>query len=96
MSNASPDSPELGPTIIEDDDALWALLDLVIIKLPGYVTLRRKIVRRQERLRALASDDAWDAYLRVEALTNERNQEVITALVRWAFGQGRRSGDRRR
>jgi hypothetical protein len=50
---------------------------------------RRRIDRRERKLRALIGDDAWQAYLRLDEEIGARLSDLSLSLTRWAFEQGR-------
>ena len=85
------DHHTLDHEIVTDDQRLWEILNDVILAVPGYQRKRRKVIKQQEKLRALVDDEAWAAYMKIEQLVNDRNQAVVTAIARWAFSEGLRS-----
>jgi len=53
-------------------------------------THRRKIIRLQNRLKALVTAQAWAAYLDLEVATAGRLNDALDLVAAWAFLQGRR------
>lgn len=86
-----PRPPALTPAIVAKEEELWAVINQVLLRLPGQRERRRSILRAQKALKALGSAEALSAYMAIEALTNERHVAEMTALIRFAFDQGRRS-----
>ena len=67
-----------------DDEVLDLLIDAVLGGSKRVREVSTKIVKAQRQLRALVSDDAWKAYLRLEELANERASLQMELLARWA------------
>lgn len=84
--------PRLTAKVVADDDALWEVLNAVVLATPGYPRRRRQVIRQQERLKDVVSEEAWNVFIKIEQLINERNEDVLMNVVRWAFEEGRPCG----
>jgi hypothetical protein len=51
---------------------------------------RRRILRLQQELRHIVTDEAWQAYLKVEEASVARLAHAMDLITAWAFRQGRR------
>jgi hypothetical protein len=81
--------PKLTPEDLADPSKLGGILDAVVAD-DNYRKLTAKILKAQDRLQQLASDDAWVEYLEVEQLVNTRMTFMLTAVAKFAFNEGRR------
>ncbi len=79
------------PDLIDADEALDLVVDGVLIGNDGLRKLTKKILKTQKKLRHAVDDEGWAAYLRLEALVNERASAQMDVLVRWALTHGSRS-----
>jgi len=82
--------PRLDRAVLVDPDALDQAHAHLLADDPNFRSYRRRILKRQRRLRDLATDDAWQAYLKVEEATSSRLAYVMDTVTEWAFLQGRR------
>jgi hypothetical protein len=83
--------PQLDQRVLRDPDALGIALSELFAADPGMRRHPRKIIRRQNRLRKLVTDEAWAAYLDLEIATAARLSDAIDLATAWAFRQGRRA-----
>ena len=81
--------PQLDQRVLRDPDALGIALSELFNADPGMRRHPRKIIRRQNRLRKLVTDEAWTAYLDLEIATAARLSDAIDLATAWAFRQGR-------
>lgn len=83
-------SPHLTPDIVADEHALVEAIEALLIDHPEMLRHRRRIVRRQEELRRVASSKEWQSYLRLEEVVNARYDLSVRLVAVWAFEHGRR------
>lgn len=96
MANASrPHGPSLSREICADEDRLSGAIESRLKGDPVMRNHRRRIVGRQKRLRAVATAEAWKAYLVLEEAVNHRFGDALIFVARWAFAQGRKGRGRR-
>lgn len=81
-------------TDLSDVQKLHGLIDHLFTGDRRYKKHTRKIIKLQHRHQELASDDAFLAYLDVEAATNERVGHMLITVARWAFDQGKAARQR--
>lgn len=87
----TPSPPTLTPAIVTDDAALTMAIEALLKSSASYRRQTRRVLRRQGELRvAINGEDAWQAFLAVEAAVNVRVTDAMHALVRWAFNEGAR------
>ena len=82
------------PTLTQADltaDKIPGLVDLLFEGNTHHRKLSRSILREQDRLQELCSDDAWLQYLYTEEAVNIRLNFMLAETAKWAFHQGRRS-----
>ena len=82
--------PTLDPSVIEDDQALGAMVDTIVRLDP--VAQRRAADIHEHRvwLRCAVDADVWKLVLEIDARTNERWADLAVVIARWGFEQGRR------
>lgn len=64
----------------------------------GYLRLLASRIRQhQDALRRVLSDEAWNAYLRLEEVSSERLDAAMVRAARWGYrlGSRRRTAPRR-
>lgn len=88
--------PTLDTRILDDEDALTWAIDELLQADDNYQRLTGKILRVQKRLRTLASDESFAAYIRLEEAVNARFGDALVVVARWAFLAGLHSGRRQR
>jgi hypothetical protein len=74
---------------LDDDGACLATIERVVDRHPAHL-IQRAMARKQASLRRLLSEGAWQLYLEIEELSNERTADLQLTLVRWAFREGMR------
>lgn len=84
--------PPRTPTTVASDEALSAAIDSLLRADPIWTRDTGAVGEAQDPLRADCDDEAWQAYLDVEARVNERLADALELVARWAFGEGRRCG----
>lgn len=84
--------PHLDPSVIADDGQLLDAIDELLADDADYKAFRKTVLRRQQRLKKLSTDEAWRAYLRIEEVVNARAERVVLTVARWAFEAGAASG----
>jgi len=57
---------------------------------PNLKRLTKAILRAQKRLGRVASDKAWRAYMRLEAVVNARQDEIIERAMALAYRSRRK------
>jgi hypothetical protein len=67
-------------------DAIYTMLEFH----PGRRRRIRPVRKAQEQLRRVANKAAWQAYLDLEQVTNERGDEEFRLIAKWAFTEGQR------
>ena len=78
------------------------LADLTDEKLPGKIDqlfegnkrfkkLSQEIIRAQNRLQEITSDDHWFIYLDVESTANIRLDYMLRKVALWSYHQGRKN-----
>ena len=87
--------PELDHRVLKDPDALGVAIGELFDAEPAMQRHRRKIVRLQNRLRAIVTGEAWSTYLALETASSARLNDAIDLATAWAFRQGRRIPSRR-
>ena len=88
--------PALTAQTVGDEQKLWDLIQRVLLEEPGHRRASRKIIRMQEGLKAVVTDEAWKTYLAIEDEVNWRRSRDLIVVARWAFEQGTRHGARPR
>lgn len=79
------------PDLVSKDEAIDLVIDALLMGSRRLGRLSKKILKAQERLQHAVDADGWRAYLLLEELVNERVEEEMHLLVRWALGVGARS-----
>jgi hypothetical protein len=77
---------------LADDSRVLGAVDALLAAADDYGKHTRKILASQDRLQALASEDAWVEYLFIEEVVNDRVNFMLAVAVRWAFHEGRNRG----
>jgi hypothetical protein len=85
----TPKPPRLDPGILADDAALAEALDALARDDRRMQLHLREILHRQRELQSLADEEAWSAYLHLEAAINARLVDLVGRIARWAFDAGR-------
>jgi len=88
--------PNITPELIADDQKLHRVIDTLLVDNQTYWRFCRRILKLQLRHQELASEDAFSAFLDVEAGMNEKHAWELALVARWAFEEGRRSVGRHR
>lgn len=86
------EDPKLTAKIVRDDEAVARTLDGLLLGNRSFRRLSARVRRVQGQLRKLVSDDAWHAYLKLEATVNERASLEADLIVKWAFEADVREG----
>jgi hypothetical protein len=88
--------PRLHSDDLDNESRVLGAVDAVMLGDDNYGRHTRKILAAQDRLQALCDEDAWIAFLDIEAAVNDRVNMMLATVARWAFNEGRRSrrGDR--
>ena len=73
------------------DEAIEIVIDAMLIGSKPLRAMTKKVLKAQRRLRKAVDDDGWKAYLKLEAIVNERASTEAELLVRWALSHGARS-----
>lgn len=84
--------PRLDRSVLANDEQLLDAIEELLTDDAAYKGLRKKLLKRQQRLKKLSTDEAWRTYLRIEEVVNARAEHVVLSVVRWAFEQGASSG----
>ena len=80
----------MNATIMKNADALGDAIDKVILGSKRGRKLTARVRRAQRRLRRAVGERAWQVYLALEEIVNERMAREEDLLIRWAFREGRR------
>lgn len=84
--------PHLDPSVLADDDQLLDAIDQLLADDAAHKGFRKKVLKRQQRLRSLTTDEGWRAYLHIEEVVNARAAYVVLTVARWVFEAGASSG----
>jgi len=94
MSNPPPSNPEPPPTLdpdsVADDELLGMAVDAVVGADRDARERMLEIFRYAESLRAILDEETWRTFLVYDEHSNARFAELLLAVSRWAFEQGRR------
>ncbi len=88
--------PELTPGIVRNEVELWGRIDEVLRADPRIRRSAHYLLEAQRALRRSTEDLGWSAYGWVEAEHNSRAGLAYLILVRWAFREGVKHGQRGR
>lgn len=89
MPRSKKPRPTLTPAIVTDDAALTMAIEALLKSSASYRRQTRRVLGRQWELRvAIDDEDAWQAFLVVEAAVNARATDAMHTLVKWAFNEG--------
>lgn len=80
--------PRLTPEMISDHMALIDAIDQVLWSDRELRRRTGEVLHRQERLRAVAGQRAWKAFLRVNEVSLSRSVAELLAVATWAFEAG--------
>jgi hypothetical protein len=78
--------------LTKDKEALSDALDRRLRNDPQLRRLSRTILRTSHVLRSKVSKAAWQTYLRIDELTNERHGVLVEIAIRLALKRGRKQG----
>lgn len=81
--------PALTPDIADDDEALGALVDLVIDADPVARARAMEIAQHVDWLRCSVDSETWKHVLEIESRQNERWADLAVVLIRRGFAAGR-------
>jgi len=82
--------PQLDPTLVDDDERLGEMVDAVIAADIEARARMADIFVYTEALRASLDADTWITFLTYDELANGRFSELLLAVTRFAFAEGRR------
>jgi|SRR5580658_6914143 hypothetical protein len=82
----------LTAAIVNDDDALAMAINELLLGSKTIRRLSKRVRRGQERLQQVVDRRAWNRYLRLEGIINDRTSRETDLIVRWAFEAGKRHG----
>jgi len=82
--------PRLDQRVLLDADRFGVAVGELFDAAPEMRRHRRRIIRLQNRLRKLVSDETWLAYLHLESAEAGRLNDAVDLVAAWAFLQGRR------
>lgn len=82
---------DLPPDLVSNDEAIDLVIDSVLMGSKRLRRLSKNILKAQQRLQHAVDADGWRLYLALEELVNERAEEEMDLLVRWALTAGARS-----
>jgi predicted nucleic acid-binding Zn-ribbon protein len=85
-------TPCLTAAIADDDDALAVAVNELLMRSKTIRRLSNRIRRAQERLQEVVDRRAWERYLRLEEIINDRTNRESDLIIRWAFEAGKRHG----
>jgi hypothetical protein len=68
---------------LTDDEVLGLVVDGVLAGSKPITKLTKKILRAQRELHKTVKGNAWQVYLRLEELANERASMQIDLIVTW-------------
>lgn len=80
--------PRLDRSVLANDEQLLDAIEELLTDDAAYKAFRKRVLKRQQNLKKLSTDDGWRAYLRIEEVVNARAEHVVLTVVRWAFEQG--------
>ena len=83
--------PRLDDAIVSDEDSLGAAVDHFIHQNHVAREQLREIVDRQASLRVMVEPAVWQYALQLDELVVARWADLSVELVRWAYGEGRKS-----
>lgn len=81
--------PRLDQRVLRDPDGLGVAIAELFDAEPRMRRHRSKIIRLQNRLRALVTAEAWSVYLDLEFAMAARLNDSVDLGTAWAFRQGR-------
>ena len=84
--------PQLSQKIISDDSLLGSAIESLVAGSTANRVHQDLIRSLHGKLEAVATIEAWKAFLEVEQATNDRSADLQDELVRWAFCEGHRVG----
>lgn len=79
------------PDLVSAEEAIDLVIDSVLLGSKRLRRLSKNMLKAQQRLQHAVDADGWRAYLLLEQLVNERAEEEMHFLVRWALAAGARS-----
>lgn len=79
----------LTPEIVADDEQIAIVTDHILHHAPELRRRSRKIIRAQRALQEAIDRPAWDLYLQLESVVNERFEKACILIARVAFAAGR-------
>jgi hypothetical protein len=82
--------PALDPGIVADDEGLGEAVDQFIFQDPEARTRLSEITAHQEWLKKGVDGETWKLVLHVDAMIVERWVDVVVAVARWGFTEGRK------
>lgn len=82
----------LTPAIVEDDDELAQVVDEFVRQDPDAGDRKKEIDDLEEEFRVYYADaDSWQEHVRLAELRDKRHADILVAVSKWAFNEGRRS-----
>jgi len=85
-----PEELRLTPNMVEDDEALAAVVDAFIERDPDAAETQAEIVNLHGVLHEVIGEFYWPIWARAEELTTARWADLAVGIARWAFSEGRR------
>ncbi len=79
----------LDPATVTDNAQLAGAIGRLLIEDADWHRHSTRVREAQDRLRPLCPPEAWQAYLAVEQVTNERLAAALEVVARWAWNEGR-------
>lgn len=86
----SPEELRLDPGVVEDDEALAAVVDAFIARDRNAADTLAEITRLHGVFGAVIDDYWWPIWARAEELGTARWADLAVGLVRWGFNEGRK------
>jgi hypothetical protein len=84
----------LTPEMVADESRLMGVLDELLTTDDDYKKLTKRILRAQRQLRKTSTEEAFQLYLDIEAITNARVNFMLGAVAKFCFNAGRRRHQR--
>lgn len=77
--------PRLHPEDLDHESRVLGAVDALLLGNHNYKRMTAKILEAQDRLQALCNEDAWVAFLDIEAAFSTRVNFMLVTVAKWAF-----------